>query len=139
MPPLWAAFSSYRKTSSASSSPRDSPLKENSKKKVTRQGNLRRVGDDEISLRPIKSLPASPDKGSWSRSPHHWSRSAVPQPLPLPELFSTQRNNRSCDNLPSPREGPSCRAELDPSSSPVITRCESPFASFSNLRILFYG
>lgn len=116
MPPIWATFSS----SSASTSPSDSPLKENSKRKLTRQRKLRHVGDDELGLRPVKSLPASPDKDSESRSPHHWSRSAVPQPLPLPELSSAHRTNRSCDNLPSPRE--SSRGEWDPSSSPVFTR-----------------
>ncbi|XP_027092103.1 mitogen-activated protein kinase kinase kinase 5-like isoform X1 [Coffea arabica] len=124
MLPKWAAFSPSSATSSASTSPSDSPLKGNSKRKLIRQPKLRHVGDDELGVWQVKSLPASPEKGSgssWFRSRHHWSRSAVPQPLPLPELSSTRRCSRSCDNLPLPREGPSCRGELDPSSSPAIT------------------
>ncbi|KAL3514560.1 hypothetical protein ACH5RR_027277 [Cinchona calisaya] len=114
MPPMWAAFSSTS-SSSVSTSPSDSTLfRENSMKqrKLARQRKLRHIGDDQLGLlRPVKSLPASPDKGSscGSGSSHHWSRSAVPQPLPLPEnpSSSTRRNVKSCDNLPSPRDGPS--------------------------------
>ncbi|KAL3505219.1 hypothetical protein ACH5RR_035060 [Cinchona calisaya] len=103
---LWAAF----KSSSASTSPSDSP-----QPKLTRQRKLRHAGEDKLGLsRPVKSLPASPDKGpsssSVSRSsisPHHWSRSAVPHPLPLPEFSSVQT--------------PRSRGESDSSSSPVIT------------------
>ncbi|KAK2992323.1 hypothetical protein RJ640_020316 [Escallonia rubra] len=90
---------------SSSSSPSDSPL---NSRRLTRQRKLRHVSGEELGLKPgndrSKSLPASPGSGldSGSRSPGHWSMSAVPQPLPLPELHSPLKRN---DNLPLRREG----------------------------------
>ncbi|KAA8537703.1 hypothetical protein F0562_027307 [Nyssa sinensis] len=116
MPSLRNALSSL---SSSASSPSDSPLKRDSKdysffrnwggsgskRRLTRQRKLRHVSGVELGLQPSdqsQSLPVSPDSGS--RSPSnldsglrsssnlgHWSASAVPVPLPLPEL---QQNDR---------------------------------------------
>ncbi|KAK3025229.1 hypothetical protein RJ639_044577, partial [Escallonia herrerae] len=90
---------------SSSSSPSDSPL---NSRRLTRQRKLRHVSGEELGLKPgndrSKSLPASPGSGldSGSRSPGHWSMSAVPQPLPLPELHSPLKRN---DYLALRREG----------------------------------
>lgn len=81
-------------SSSSASSSREWPrgsYSTGSKKKLTRQRKLRHVTGKEfgLGLDPSKdrsqSLPVSPD--SELRSPRksgHWSVSAVPQPLPLP-------------------------------------------------------
>uniref|UniRef100_A0A5B7BNT4 mitogen-activated protein kinase kinase kinase n=1 Tax=Davidia involucrata TaxID=16924 RepID=A0A5B7BNT4_DAVIN len=120
MPSLRNAFSSL---SSSSSSPSDSPLKQDSKdnsffknwggsgsgskRRLTRQRKLRHVSGVGLGLQlsdQSQSLPVSPDSGS--RSPSnlgHWSASAVPQPLPLPDDRSNSR---------LPKEGPS-RGEGD--------------------------
>ncbi|KAK6160760.1 hypothetical protein DH2020_004141 [Rehmannia glutinosa] len=70
------------------------------KRKLTRQRKLRHVTDDELGLKSIgndagpQSCPVSPDSGpgpgSGARTPNHaggghWSKSAVPQPLPRPQ------------------------------------------------------
>ncbi|XP_059633020.1 mitogen-activated protein kinase kinase kinase 5-like isoform X2 [Cornus florida] len=107
---------------SSSSSPSDSPQKQDAKdngffngklmnRKLTRQRKLRHASDNELGLQQTtdrsRSLPVSP--GSELLSPGnlgHWSRSAVPQPLPLPELHLIfKQNDRS--NLSLPKEGPS--------------------------------
>lgn len=81
-------------SSSTSSSPSESPLSSTrslgSKRKLTRQRKLRHVTEFDLGLQPVddrsKSLPVSPNSGSLSPPTfRHWSASAVPQPLPLPE------------------------------------------------------
>ncbi|XP_022879928.1 mitogen-activated protein kinase kinase kinase 5-like isoform X2 [Olea europaea var. sylvestris] len=88
-------------------------------KKLTRQRKLRHATDDELGLRSAvfnersQSCPVSPDSCSaWgpeseSHTPSradigHWSKSAVPQPLPLPESNSQPKLN---DSLHGPRRG----------------------------------
>ncbi|KAL0288375.1 UNVERIFIED_CONTAM: Mitogen-activated protein kinase kinase kinase [Sesamum angustifolium] len=112
MPFLWSALSS----SSSSSSSANRPLKGKSKssndiftstgskeqkRKLTRQRKLRYATDDELGLKSAvirdgsESWPVSPDSGlgtvSGPRTPHHaggchWSKSAVPLPLPRPGM-----------------------------------------------------
>ncbi|KAL2455140.1 mitogen-activated protein kinase kinase kinase 5 [Abeliophyllum distichum] len=140
MPSIWSAFSS---SSSSSSSPSSPPFKGKSKssndifknlnrqgRKLTRQKKLRHATDDQLGLRPgvfnerSQSCPVSPDSGSpWGpasepRTLHpayvdHWSKSAVPLPLPLPELNSQSKQN---DYLHGPRRGDSGH-----SSSPIAS------------------
>ncbi|GAA0167127.1 non-receptor serine/threonine protein kinase [Lithospermum erythrorhizon] len=90
------------KSSSASSSPSNSIEKveihqycsSSPKRRLTRQRKLRNVSDDQLCLgRPVKSLPVSPEY-SHIRSENHWSKSAVPQPLPLPHV-NLQTNHRN--------------------------------------------
>ncbi|OIT22232.1 PREDICTED: mitogen-activated protein kinase kinase kinase YODA-like [Nicotiana attenuata] len=107
MPFSRKAFSLFS-SSSSSTSPSESP---NAGKiygggrRLTRVRKLRHVGDDEVDLQHTnfqpfvvdersKSMPVSPDnyKISGSRS-CHWSKSAEPQPLPLPELNSAPKQN----------------------------------------------
>lgn len=88
------SFSSTSPCSSSSSpcgSSMNGPYSPQTKKRLTRQRKLRHVTVDfcspeEDDANRSKSLPVSPT--SKSRSPHrlqqHWSLSAVPQPLPLP-------------------------------------------------------
>lgn len=127
MPSSWKPFSS-----SASSSPSaDSTQKVKhcsksfgwvnrassslQRKRLTRQKNLRYIGDDEVGLR-AQSMPVSP-QFSTSKSPFHWSKSAVPQPLPLPDGNFQPKQNNNHDHLPLPREGLS-KIDSDPSASP---------------------
>ncbi|KAG9150369.1 hypothetical protein Leryth_014546 [Lithospermum erythrorhizon] len=125
MPSLWKAFAS---ASSSPSSESTKKVKHGSKsfglvsrtssslqrKKLTRQNNLRHISDDEAGLRP-QSMPVSPEFSS-SRSPIHWSKSAVPQPLPLPDVTFQPKQNINNDHLPLPREGFS-KVEGDNSTS----------------------
>lgn len=113
---IWSVFtsSSSSSSSSATTSPSNSPRKDYLKRILNRQRKLRYVTEDGLGLCP-QSTPVSPDDGSESRSPHHWSKSAVPLPLPLPELISLQRN---CNSSSPTKEGPS-RGAGDPSSPPV--------------------
>lgn len=115
--------SSSSTTASTTSSPADSPNTRRiygGGRKLTRQRKLRHVSDDDLGLRRpniqaliiderSKSLPGSPDSyadfGSGSRSSHHHLRhcsnsSAVPLPLPLPELNSLPKQNSVDSNLP---------------------------------------
>ena len=74
-------------------------------RRLTRQKKLRHVTDDEIGLRfndidRAFSSPCSPDMtvARKSRSPdrlEHWSSSAVPKPLPLPEVFRNRKSKTS--------------------------------------------
>lgn len=100
MPSLRNVF--FSRPSSSSSSPSDSPLVSErsleSRRRLTRQRKIRHVTEFDLGLQPIddrsKSLPVSPNSGS--RSPpnlRHWSLSAVPQPLPLPESPSLVKAN----------------------------------------------
>ncbi|RAL47294.1 hypothetical protein DM860_013259 [Cuscuta australis] len=68
-------------------------------RRLTRQRRLRHATDDELGLgfgvisdkqsSRSKSLPVSPDSGSrLPRHGGHSSKSALPQPLPLPKLYS---------------------------------------------------
>lgn len=113
---IWSVFTSFSSSSSSSAttSPSNSPSKDYLKRRLNRQRKLRYVTEDGLGLSP-QSTPVSPDDGSESRSPHHWSKSAVPLPLPLPELISLQRN---CNSSSPTKEGPS-RGAGDPSSPPV--------------------
>lgn len=112
MPSIWSALSSSSSSSGGkrplkgkSKSSNDIFKKEGSneqKRKLTRQRKLRHVTDDELGLKSSgiddrsQSWPVSPDSGSGpgsgARTPHHagggghWSKSAVPQPLPRPKL-----------------------------------------------------
>lgn len=83
------------------------------KKLLTRQAKLRHVSDEEVGINSAEgsqSWPVSPDSGagptSGARTPHraacgsHWSKSAVPQPLPRPEL------NHQLPQNDSPRDPP---------------------------------
>lgn len=96
MPFLKNVFLS-KPSSSSSSSPTESPLSSTrslgSRRKLTRQRKLRHVTEFDLGLQPVddrsKSLPVSPNSGSLSPPNfRHWSVSAVPQPLPLPESLS---------------------------------------------------
>lgn len=84
------------------------------KKLLTRQVKLRHVSDEEVGINSAEgsqSWPVSPDSGSGptsgARTPHraasagHWSKSAVPQPLPRPELSHQPPQNDSPGD-PSP-------------------------------------
>lgn len=93
-------FFSSISNNSTSSSPCGNPMnggffspQPKKKKQLTRQRKFRRVSaefhvpeDDDGDISKSKSLPDSPDFDLKSprRSPQHWSFSAVPQPLPLP-------------------------------------------------------
>ncbi|XP_073305499.1 mitogen-activated protein kinase kinase kinase 5-like isoform X1 [Primulina huaijiensis] len=119
MPSLWSAFSSST-SSTSSSSPANPSLKSKSKssndmlknssstcdqnKKLNRQRKLRYLRDDEVgqgrssSLDGSQSCPVSPASELLPRTtPHggfsHWSNSAIPQPLPLPEVAFQSRQN----------------------------------------------
>ena len=110
--------------SSSSSSPSDSPLKHGSndtnffnngggrsesKRRLTRQRKLRHLADVDSRLNrddQSRSLPVSPDSGSPSPANlGHWSASAVPQPLPLPEFGALNKPNDQ-SNFPSSKGGP---------------------------------
>jgi hypothetical protein len=75
-------------------------------RRLTRQRKLRHVSEQDIGFQ------GSPDSSRKSRSPgesEHWSISAVPQPLPLPELPSSRRPESTALNsgqahLGSPQE-----------------------------------
>ncbi|KAG6598393.1 Mitogen-activated protein kinase kinase kinase 5, partial [Cucurbita argyrosperma subsp. sororia] len=60
-------------------------------RRLTRQRKLRHLTDREIGVELPRSFPDSPDLSAKSRSPlggsERWSSPALPQPLPLPELF----------------------------------------------------
>lgn len=112
--------SSSAAAASSTTSPTDSPNTRRfygGGRRLTRQRKLRHVSDDDLGLRRpniqaliiderSKSLPGSPDLyadfGSGSESSHHRhlrhcsKSSAVPLPLPLPEL----KQNRVDSNLP---------------------------------------
>ncbi|KAH9692688.1 mitogen-activated protein kinase kinase kinase 5 [Citrus sinensis] len=70
-------------------------------RKLTRVRKLRHVPDDELGLLMTDracSPSASPDSARMSPSPgtsDHWSSSAVPKPLPLPDLASLFRKPES--------------------------------------------
>ncbi|XP_011083921.1 mitogen-activated protein kinase kinase kinase 5-like [Sesamum indicum] len=135
MPFLWSALSS------SSSSSANRPLKGKSKssndifkntgskeqkRKLTRQRKLRYATDDELGLKSgvtrdgSESWPVSPDSGSGTvsgpRTPHHaggchWSKSAVPLPLPRPGM---NYQVGQCDGSHGPRAG-----VVDPPGSAV--------------------
>ncbi|XP_057793766.1 mitogen-activated protein kinase kinase kinase 5-like isoform X2 [Salvia miltiorrhiza] len=128
MPSLWTALSL------SSSSTRKRPLKgkgkskssndifiNDQKRKLNRQRKLRHVTDDEVGVNSSaaddksQSWPVSPDSGSGpasgARTPHpaacdgHWSKSAVPQPLPRPEMnHHLPQTDCSRDPLPIARK-----------------------------------
>ncbi|XP_022961725.1 mitogen-activated protein kinase kinase kinase 5-like [Cucurbita moschata] len=60
-------------------------------RRLTRQRKLRHLTDREIGVELPRSFPDSPDLSAKPRSPlggsERWSSPALPQPLPLPELF----------------------------------------------------
>ncbi|XP_055811285.1 mitogen-activated protein kinase kinase kinase 5-like isoform X2 [Solanum dulcamara] len=82
-------------------------------RRLTRLRKLRHVGDDEIDLQQpnnfgSQSMPVSPNSyknsgSSGSQSARcqqrcHWSKSAEPQPLPLPEINSVPKQSSSDTN-----------------------------------------
>ena len=78
---------------------------QSSQRRLTRQRKLRHLSDHDIiglHFRETSSLPASPQSPRKSRSPgcssEHWSSSAVPQPLPLPESPLTRRPESTIAN-----------------------------------------
>ncbi|KAG2663801.1 hypothetical protein I3760_16G049700 [Carya illinoinensis] len=103
-------------------------------RRLTRQRKLRHASDRDLGLQLSEgsylSLPGSPKKShSWGE-PEHWSCSAVPQRLPLPELSSSWRPESTALNsgharLGSPKEGSgfslgrSCQTSAF--SSPVVS------------------
>ncbi|PIN11235.1 MEKK [Handroanthus impetiginosus] len=117
MPFLWSALSSSsnnRPLKGKSKSSNDiymNKASDEQKRKLTRQRKLRHVTDDELGLKSggvtdgSQSLPVSPvsgsGPGSGARTPHHggggchWSKSAVPQPLPRPEMNNQLAQNDS--------------------------------------------
>lgn len=88
-------------------------------RRLTRQRKLRHVSDRDLGWQPdegfCSSLSESPDlaRKSWSLGEsEHWSCSAVPQRLPLPEFPSSWRLESTALNsgqahFASPNEGPS--------------------------------
>ncbi|KAK4429062.1 Mitogen-activated protein kinase kinase kinase [Sesamum alatum] len=144
MPFLWSALSSSSSSSSSganrplkgkSKSSNDifkNTGSEEQKRKLTRQRKLRYATDDELGLESgvfrdgSESLPVSPDSGSGTvsgpRTPTHhaggchWSKSAVPQPLPRPGM---NYQLGQCDGPLGPRAG-----TVDPPGS-VVTRSTS--------------
>ncbi|CAL0319020.1 unnamed protein product [Lupinus luteus] len=69
-------------------------------RRLTRQRRLRYLTDQDAGVHSTSSLPASPIRsfnsgGSYS---DHWSSSAVPQPLPLPETPLTHRPESATPN-----------------------------------------
>lgn len=81
---------SNKSCSSSSSSP--SPTIH--QRRLTRQGRLRYLTDKDVGLHSTTSLPASPLPSFKSGSnSDHWSSSAVPQPLPLPDSPLTRRHD----------------------------------------------
>ncbi|XP_031373373.1 mitogen-activated protein kinase kinase kinase 5-like isoform X2 [Punica granatum] len=117
----------YSCSSSCSSSPTDSPFGDaarraagltamgdrrqsfSERRRLTRQRKLRHATDDELGLSLSRSTPVSPESTPKSRSPpggvnRRWS-TAVPQPLPLPELVSGRAAGPSNFRSP-PAEGP---------------------------------
>lgn len=122
MPSFWSVFSSSTassSSSSSSSSPANPSLKSNGKssndmlknssstydqnKKLNRRRKLRYLTYDEVgqgrssSLEVSQSCSVSPHSESLPRTARcggsHWSNSAVPQPLPLPEVAFQCRQN----------------------------------------------
>ncbi|XP_040999224.1 mitogen-activated protein kinase kinase kinase 5-like isoform X2 [Juglans microcarpa x Juglans regia] len=103
-------------------------------RRLTRQRKLRHPSDRDLGLQLSEgsylSPPGSPKKShSWGES-EHWSCSAVPQRLPLPELSSSWRPESTALNsgharLGSPKEGSasslgrSCQTSVF--SSPVVS------------------
>lgn len=108
-----------------SSSPWDSPA---SRKRLTRQRKLRHASDGELGLTQThdrsKSLPVSPKSvSSRSRSPRHWSMSAVPQPLPLPDFNSPRAGNSP---TPAPGSYMSHQATRQPTTDVATKSPKSP-------------
>ncbi|KAL1539504.1 mitogen-activated protein kinase kinase kinase [Salvia divinorum] len=105
MPSLWTALSLSSsskplkgKGKGKSKSSNDIFSGNDQKRKLVRQRKLRHVTDDEVGVNSsaTQSWPVSPDSGSGpaseARTPPsvtcdgHWSKSAVPQPLPHPQI-----------------------------------------------------
>lgn len=88
-------------------------------RRLTRQRKLRHVSDRDLGWQPDEGSCSSPSESpgsarkSWSPGEsEHWSCSAVPQRLPLPEFPSSWRPESTALNsgqahLGSPNEGPS--------------------------------
>ncbi|RDX68248.1 Mitogen-activated protein kinase kinase kinase 5, partial [Mucuna pruriens] len=79
---------------SANSNKTSSPSPTIKQRRLTRQGRLRYLTDRDAGLHSTNSLPASPLPSFKSCSTSdHWSSSAVPQPLPLPESPLIRRHD----------------------------------------------
>ncbi|XP_022772825.1 mitogen-activated protein kinase kinase kinase 5-like isoform X2 [Durio zibethinus] len=110
-------------------------------RRLTRQRKLRHATDDELGLRFSDidrsfSSPGSPVRtpARKLRSPdwlEHWSSSAVPKPLPLPEVF---RNRKSKTSGSSP--GPSQLASPDDGLTSSVGRKSADHAAESAAKSL---
>ncbi|CAN4115087.1 unnamed protein product [Withania somnifera] len=120
MPFARKAFSLFSSSSASTSPSRESPKTYGGgERRFTRLRKLRNVGDDEIDLQPenvgSQSMPVSPNSyknsgtsGSQSsqyQQPCHWSKSAEPQPLPLPEFNSVPKQSTCGTNFPTRVQG----------------------------------
>ncbi|KAF3620268.1 putative protein OSB1, mitochondrial-like [Capsicum annuum] len=150
MPFSRKAFSLFSSSSASTSPSHESPKTYGGGgRRLTRLRKLRHVGDDEIDLQPnnfgSQSMPVSPDShknsvSSESRSsryqqPCHWSKSAKPQPLPLPEFNSVPKHSTSDANMPTRVQGEASNPAVigDPShqapvemANPVRRRSSTP-------------
>ncbi|CAN4095397.1 unnamed protein product [Withania somnifera] len=150
MPFARKAFSLFSSSSASTSLPHESPRTYGSGgRRLTRLRKLRHVGDDEIDLLPenvgSQSMPVSPNShknsgpsGSQSsryQLPCHWSKSAEPQPLPLPEFNPVPKQSSSDTTLPTRVQGDASNPAVirDPShqtpveiANPVHRRSSTP-------------
>ncbi|KAL3655222.1 hypothetical protein CASFOL_001008 [Castilleja foliolosa] len=124
MPSLWKAFSSSNsnnnpplkgKSKSSNDIYKNTANHQEQKRKLTRVRKLRHASDDELGLKSTaldagpQSLPVSPvsssSYGLGAKTPRHicgehWSKSAVPQPLPRPEM-NYQQTQTDCSYGPA--------------------------------------
>ncbi|XP_060173439.1 mitogen-activated protein kinase kinase kinase 5-like isoform X1 [Lycium barbarum] len=138
MPFTRKAFSLFSSSSASTSPSHESPKSYGGgERRLTRLRKLRHVDDDDIDLHPnvgSQSMPVSPDcyknsgspvsRSSRYQKPCHWSKSVKPQPLPLPELNSVQKQSTSDANMPARVQGDAsnCAVIRDPShQTPVET------------------
>lgn len=149
MPFSRKAFSLFSSSSASTSPSHESPKTYGGGgRRLTRLRKLRHVGDDEIDLQPnfgSQSMPVSPDSyknsgSSGSQSSRYqqrcyWSKSAEPQPLPLPEFNSVPKRSTSNTNFPTRVQGDASNpaAIRDPShqtpvemANPVHRRSSTP-------------
>ncbi|KAE8690018.1 Mitogen-activated protein kinase kinase kinase 5, putative isoform 2 [Hibiscus syriacus] len=118
-------------------------------RRLTRLRKLRHVTDDQIGLTSNHiidrsfSLPGSPEttlarndcKPRSLDGLQHWSSSAVPKPLPLPEVFMNQKSNVSgTSQLASPDERLAFSGRRKNADSAAKTTAKS----LSNVRKGFY-
>ncbi|XP_062098855.1 mitogen-activated protein kinase kinase kinase 5-like isoform X2 [Humulus lupulus] len=112
-------------------------------RRLTRQRKLRYVTDQELGIthlneRSSRSSPTSPDSDRKSSSPRarHWSFSAVPHPLPLPDSPMVRRPESAPEGFDSPFR------RKDPDQSAIkLTKtprkCQRRFSHDSNVHDIF--